>query len=62
MSDQELETRIRNLCAKVTSAKDPELSSLIHELRQAIREHNQQARKSLVRDLMRSFGQSTTVN
>ena len=62
MPDQELESRIRILCAKVTAAEEPELASLIHELRQAIREHNEQARRALAKDLMRSFRQSTMVN
>lgn len=57
MPNLQLESRIRTLCAKVISAEEPELSSLIHELREAIREQNQQARKGLVRDLMRSFRQ-----
>ena len=60
MPNPEVENRIRTLCAKVISAEEPELSSLIHKLREAIREQNAQARKGLVRDLMRSFRQPNT--
>jgi hypothetical protein len=62
MPDQELENHIRTLCANVIAAEEPELSSLIHELREAIRLQNEQARKGLVRDLMRSFREPAGAN
>jgi hypothetical protein len=48
-----LEDRIRELCAKAVTVDDPELSSVMSELRSAMREHIERIRTLAVRQLAR---------
>jgi histone H3/H4 len=48
-----LDDRIRELCAKAVSSDDPELSSVMSELRSAMREHIEGIRTLAVRRLAR---------
>jgi hypothetical protein len=48
-----LDDRIRELCAKAVSSDDSELSSVMSELRSAMREHIEEIRTLAVRRLAR---------
>jgi hypothetical protein len=48
-----LEDRIRELCAKAVMVNDPELSSVMSELRSAMREHIERIRILAIRQLAR---------
>ena len=45
MRSRRLEDRIQELCLQVATAKEPELSSLLTELKAALQEHTLRLRK-----------------
>jgi hypothetical protein len=50
---RELESRIRDLCAKVITAPEPELGPLLSELQSALHEHSDRLRKMVAESLAR---------
>jgi uncharacterized coiled-coil protein SlyX len=49
-----LEDRIRELCADVATAKEPELNAILAELRDALREHSSRLRRMTAEQLTRA--------
>ena len=54
MPDRRLEDRIRELCAKVTQARDDELETHISELNAALQEHAAKLRRMAADSLLRT--------
>jgi hypothetical protein len=51
-----LESRIRDLCAKVITAPEPELEPLLSELKSALQEHSDRLRKMAAETFARRPG------
>ena len=51
---EDIHERIRDLCARAVTAEEPEVESLLAELRAALRQHAQLVRKMAMRALSRS--------
>lgn len=51
---EDIHERIRELCARALTAEEPEVESLLAELRAALRQHAQLVRKMATRALSRS--------
>lgn len=45
MNIHESDERVKDLCARLTSASDVDINSIVQELQQALREHNEIVRR-----------------